>query len=71
MDKCFVEKVGRNIKKFREAKGLTQIELAVDSNIASSTIGMIETAKNDITISKINAIAKALGIEAYKLLKFD
>lgn len=71
MDKCFIEKVGKNIKKFREAKGLTQVELAVDADIASSTIGMIETAQNDITLSKINAIAKALKIDAYTLLKFD
>lgn len=71
MDKCFIEKVGRNVKKFRESKGLTQVELAVDADIASSTIGMIETAQNDMTLSKINAIAKALGLEAYELLKFD
>lgn len=71
MDKSFIEKVGRNIKQLREAKGLTQIELGVDANIAPSTVGMIETAKNDITLSKINAIAKALEIEAYKLLMFD
>lgn len=71
MDKSFIKKVGKNIKKLREAKGLTQVELAVDANMASSTIGMLETAQNDMTLSKINAIAKALEIEAYKLLKFD
>jgi len=71
MDKSFIKKVGKNIKKHREAKGLTQVELAVDANIASSTIGMIETAQNDMTLSKINAIAKALEIDTYKLLKFD
>lgn len=71
MDKSFIKKVGKNIKKYREDKGLTQVELAVDANIASSTIGMIETAQNDITLSKINSIAKALEIDAYKLLKFD
>jgi len=71
MDKLFIEKIGRNVKRFREAKGLTQVELSVDANIASSTVGMIETAQNDMTLSKINAIANALGIEAYELLKFD
>ncbi len=71
MDKFFIEKVGRNVKKFREAKGLTQVELGIDADIASSTVGMIETANNDMTLSKINAIAKALEIEAYMLLKFD
>ncbi len=70
MDKYFIEKVGKNIKRIREEKGLTQIELAVDAGLASSTIGMFETAKNDMTLSKINAIAKALGLEAYELLIF-
>jgi transcriptional regulator with XRE-family HTH domain len=69
MDKYFVKKVGKNIKKFREAKGLTQVELAVDADMAPSTVGMIEKARNDMTLSKINAIAKALDIEAYMLLK--
>lgn len=71
MDKYFVKKVGKNIKKYREMMGLTQVELAVDANMASSTIGMIETAQNDMTLSKINALAKALKIDAYMLLKFD
>ena len=71
MDKSFIKKVGKNIKKYRELKGLTQVELAVDANIASSTIGMIETAQNDMTLSKVSAIAKALEIDAYKLLIFD
>ena len=69
MDKSFIEKVGKNIKKYREAKGLTQVELATDCNMSPSTIGMVETAQNDMTLSKINSIAKALNVEAYILLK--
>ena len=69
MDKQFIKKVGKNIKKYREKNKLTKIELAVDAHMSQSMIGMIETAKTDITLSKINAIAKSLKIDAYLLLK--
>lgn len=71
MDKSFVEKVAKNIKKYREQKKLTQMELAVDARISPSTVAMFETVRNDITLSKINYIAKALGVEPYELLMFD
>lgn len=69
MNKRFIKKVGNNIKLFRNERGLTQEGLALESNISTSTIGMIETARNDITLSKIYAIAKALNVEPYELLK--
>lgn len=69
MNKHFIKRVATNIKKYRKEKGFSQMSLALDAGISVSTIGMIETAKTDMTLSKINAIAKALGIEAYELLK--
>lgn len=71
MDKIFIKKVGNRIKTLRIQKGLTQDALATDANISRSTIGMVESAKNDITLSKINKIAKALGVEPYEILKFN
>lgn len=71
MDKNFLKKVGNRIKSLRKEKGLSQEELACDANVARSTISMIETAKNDITLSKIKKIATALGVKPYELLKFD
>lgn len=71
MDKIYIEKFGKHLKKLREQKGLTQDDLAVDAKISRSMIGMIETAQNDITLSKIKSIATALGLEPHELLKFD
>ena len=53
MDKLFLKKVGKQIKTLRNQKGLPQEELACDAVISRSTISMIETAQNDITMSKI------------------
>lgn len=71
MDKLFLKKVGNRIKTLRKEKGLSQEELAWDANVSRSTIGMIETAQNDITLSKIKKIANALGVEPYELLISD
>ncbi len=71
MDKLFLRKVGSRIKSLRKAKGLSQEELACDADVSRSTISMIETAQNDITLSKIKKIAEALNVEPYELLKFN
>ncbi|OGI23349.1 MAG: hypothetical protein A2255_08250 [Candidatus Melainabacteria bacterium RIFOXYA2_FULL_32_9] len=71
MDKIFLKKVGNKIQTLRKEKGLSQEELACDAKVSRSTISMIETAQNDITLSKIKRIAKALDVEPYELLKFD
>ena len=69
MDKDFVLKVGRNIKKYRKQKGLSQFKLAIEIDCTTSAISGIEIGRSDTTLTKINAIAKALGIEPYELLK--
>lgn len=69
MNKRFIKKIGNRIKFYRKEKGFTQEALAFESGISTSMIGMIETARNDVTLSKIYAIAKALDVEPYELLK--
>ena len=71
MDKDFVSKVGKNIKKYREQKGLSQFKLAIEIDCTTSAISGIEIGRSDTTLTKINAIARALGIKPYELLKFD
>ena len=71
MDKLFLEKVAKRIKTLRTLKGMTQDDLACDADVSRSTIGMIETVKTDIKLSKIKKIATALEVEPYELLKFD
>lgn len=71
MDKDFVLKVGKNIKKHRESKRISQFRLAVEADVTPSAIANIEHARSDTTLTKINAIAKALDIEPYMLLQFE
>lgn len=71
MDKDFVLKVGKNIKKYRMKKGLSQFKLAIEIDCTTSAISGIEIGRSDTTLTKINAIAKALDIEPYQLLQFE
>lgn len=54
--------IGDRIKQLREAKKMSQDELAQAVGYKSrSTVGKIELGKMDITQSSVVAIAKALG----------
>ena len=71
MDKSLLEKLAKRIKELRKIKGFTQDELSYRANIARSTLGNIETAQNDVTLSKVNQIAKAFDINLSDLLDFQ
>ncbi len=70
MDKVLLRKLAKRIKELRKEHGFSQDDLAFHSNIARSTLGNIETAKNDIVLSKLNQIAKGFGISLSELLNF-
>lgn len=63
--------IGANIKKVREAKGLSQKEVALSLKMDSAQYSRIENDKTDPTFSTIEKIAKALGIELSELFKAD
>ena len=62
MDKSLLEKLAKRIKELRKKNGFTQDELAFRANIERSTLGNIETAQNDVTLTKVNQIAKAFDL---------
>ncbi len=70
MDKHLLKKLAKRIKELRKANGYSQDDLSVYSGIARSTIGNLETAQNDIVLSKLNKIAKAFNVTLSELLNF-
>ena len=50
------------MKKMREAKGITQMELSEKAVLGSSTIGEIERGMNASTVKTLEKIAKALNL---------
>ena len=62
---------GTAIKNLREAKGITQAELAARIGISSKTVSKWETAKGFPDISLIEPPAKALGVSVLELMSGD
>ena len=64
---------GINIGYYRRRKGLTQEQLAEKANLSKSFLSQIEAPNFSVSISlpTLFAIAEALDIEPWKLLKFE
>ena len=62
------EIIGRNIRRHREALGVRQGALAQQLSITPSALSQIETGKTDISVDRIEQIAKALNLSFYELM---
>ena len=62
--------LGEHIRELRNAKGWTQFEMSERVGIDRSYLAEIETGKIEICLRNLDLIAKGLGIEAWRLLKF-
>lgn len=66
-NKIILIQFGQNVRKIRKEKGLSQEQLAFNSNLHRTYIGMIERAEKNITLLSIVKIAKALDINITEL----
>ena len=64
-----LEKIGDNIRSFRNIKGMSQQVLGDVSNVAKSTIKRIESGKLNPTILMLQKIASTLEIGLDELIK--
>ncbi len=63
--------VGEKIKKLRELKNFTQQYMADQLELSLSGYGKIERNDTDISISKLEKIAKILHTDINTILSFD
>ena len=59
---------GITIRKLREAKGMTQLQLAEEIGVSSKAVSKWETAKGLPDISLIEALSQALGVSVMELM---
>jgi transcriptional regulator with XRE-family HTH domain len=64
------EEVGRKIKQVREARKMTQLDLAERAGIAVNYFAMIERGEVNFTFEKLYRIIKALKIKSSQILPF-
>ena len=62
---------GTTIKSLREAKGITQSDLAEKIGVSSQAISKWETAKGLPDITLIEPLSKALGVSVMELMSGD
>lgn len=60
--------IGRNVRRRREALGLSQEQLAHDADIALRHLGNIERGKQNPSIAVVIALAEALQVQPHTLL---
>jgi transcriptional regulator with XRE-family HTH domain len=60
--------LAKNVRKYRQAAGLSQEELAHRAELDRTYISSIERSVYGATIDVVDRLAKALGVEASDLL---
>lgn len=69
MDKTELMKIiGQNLKKYREASGLTQEALAEIADISTPFYANLERGKKGMTVFVLRNLADALGVNVSSLL---
>ena len=63
--------LGSRIQQFREARGLTQEELAVQTGISVKHISVLERGVKTPRLETFVTIANVLGVTPYELLADD
>lgn len=62
---------GATIKRLREAKGITQTQLAEQIGVSSKAVSKWETARGIPDISLIEPLSRALGVSIIELMSGD
>jgi transcriptional regulator with XRE-family HTH domain len=62
------EVVAKNLRKLRQAKGLSQEELADRAGINRNYVGMLEREENAATVDMLEKLAEVLEIDPIELL---
>ncbi len=63
------EKLGKNLKRIRTAKGISQGEISRILEVDKSFVSNIENGKTNPTLATIAKIAKAIGVSIGELMK--
>ena len=62
------ERVGLNIRKIREERGISQEKLAALADLHRAYVGQIERGEKNIGLKNLQKFAKALGVHIKDLL---
>jgi len=69
MTKSTTQKFGDNMKKIRTEKGMSQGDICRELGLDRAYISNVENGKQNLTLTTMDKIAKALGVDVDILLK--
>jgi transcriptional regulator with XRE-family HTH domain len=61
-------RVGKNVARFRRAKGMTQAEVAERFGCETDYVSRIERGKENLTLQSLTKLAELLDVEPAELL---
>jgi len=64
-------RLGSRIRLLREARGLTQEELAERANLSVTFVGTTERGKNIPSVKTCQRLATVLGVPLHELFRFE
>lgn len=67
----FIQQFGKNLRKIRKDKKMSQEDLAMNADTSRSQIARIERGEINPSITTVNRFAKALQIDIQSLFQFD
>jgi transcriptional regulator with XRE-family HTH domain len=70
-EKVLLQKIGKRVRKIREEKGMSQIELAAAIEYEKSNMSRLESGGTNPTIATLYKIATALGVSLSELVKIE
>lgn len=63
------QSLGRNVRRFRKERGLSQEALADEVELAVTYVGQIERGLRNPTLDVVERLAKVLGVKPLDLLQ--
>lgn len=67
---ALLKRFGSNLRKERNKRGLSQETVANKAQISRNFMGMVERGERNITITNVDSIAKAMGMDRADLMRF-
>lgn len=65
------QKIGVNLRKIREIKGIKQESVAKQLGLTTNGYGKIERGETSLNIKRLEEIAVILGVNALDIMQFD
>lgn len=69
-DSKYLKDFGRNLRRIRIEKGISQEALALDAGIGKNQVGLIERGEVNVTLNTIKKLAKHINVHPKELLDF-